>query len=163
LAALYLETGRLQEALAASQEALNIETAADAVTEQTYDLLACSTDRHVEVTAESLTAILDALDGGKIAREEAFSRVKEVSEGVAASEAVVSGVAAPETRYTVGTRRLYAYSLASEAVLNALIYVDLGAAGSRDASISALRAAKAELRRIDATAGPSEAQPVGRR
>ena len=152
LVELYLSLDRLVDALAASRQALALESTSGAATEATYDLLVRSADLDVMATCGSMAEILEALDSGKMSREEAFARTQKARLVVLAAEEFITGVPAPESRSAANANRLYGYSLASEAALNAVAYIDLGAAKRREAYSTTLEAAGAELERAAAMA-----------
>jgi tetratricopeptide (TPR) repeat protein len=156
LASLYTAQDRPGEALASLREALAIEAASGGVTGETYDLARQPADRLVQEALTSAGRSLRDLDEGKLTREEAFERLQSIRSELADLEGFAGEVTPPTDRARAHAARAYAYSLAEEAVVDALTYVDLGEddwRGKFGATRDAARAELSRLARSSATGG----------
>ncbi len=148
LASLYAKSGRLDEALAAVRESLTIERAAGKTTNATYDLMADVADQTVTKITAGIGATLAELGNGALHREHALAETARVRERLTDVESLVQGIDAPADRGAANAGRLYAYSLAGEAVVSALTYVDVGGDSRRATYLRALKSTQKELRRV---------------
>lgn len=154
LATLYTSQGRTAEAFAASQQALKIEAAAGRLTAEVYDLAMQPADRLAQQALAAVAKSVKDLDEGTTTREVTFEETQKATTQVAQLAAFVNGIEPPLDRRVVHAARSYAYSLANEAAVNALSYVDLGLADRRDAFASARDAARNEMGRLTKSASP---------
>jgi tetratricopeptide (TPR) repeat protein len=155
LAELYLAEDDPERALTAAREALAVERPAGEMSAETYDAIALATDHEVAQIGEGLGAVLAALEGGSLAREEAFSAATALRSRLTEAEGLLAEVGAPEARRSAQTQRAFAYALAAEAALNALVSVDLGLPDRREAFNARMAEARAEIARLSpATQAP---------
>lgn len=154
LAGLYTKAGRTTEAYYVLQEALRIEASARGVAAATYDLAMQPADRLAQQALSAVGRALQVLDEGTAPREEVFADAEAARAQLAELGRFVSEVNPPGERRVVHAARTYAYSLANEAAVNALSYVDLGVNDRREAFVTARDAARTEMSRLaKATSG----------
>ena len=148
LAGLYTKGGRTTEAYYVLEEALRIEASTGGVTAGTYDLAMQPTDRLAQQALSAVGRALQVLDEGTTPREEVLADAQTARAQLAELGRFVGEVDPPRERRVAHAARAYAYSLANEAAVNALSYVDLGLSDRREAFVTARDAARNQMSRL---------------